>query len=331
MIAKNINISVIIPVYNVEKYLPQCLDSVLQQDFDSYEIIAVNDGSTDSCGEILKEYASKYNRIVVVGQENKGLGGARNTGIEKAVGEYLLFLDSDDSLKPGTLSGLYNEAVQSGADIVWCGMDYVDEAGKVITTRKANECGVRIVAKDECSLLCANDSYAWNKLYKRTLFTENDIRFPDRAWYEDLKTLPKLVLKSDKIALSDRVCFDYLQRTDSIMHVPNTDRNIEMVDAVRDVLDYYKREEAFDKYYESLEYMTVLHVLVFATLRVAAIDPKHALLKQFNDFVCENFPNYKNNAKIKTDFSFRHKVIFEFSKRKMYRMLFLLNKLNRLR
>lgn len=327
----SIKISVIIPVYNVEKYLSKCLDSVLQQDFDSYEIIAVNDGSKDSCGEILKEYSSRNEKIVVVNQENKGLGGARNSGIEKAVGEYLLFLDSDDAIKPKTLSGLYQDAIQSQADIVWCGMDYVNEAGEIISTRKANENGVKVVTQQESPLLFANDSYAWNKLYKRKLFIDNNIRFPERAWYEDLKTLPKLVLKSEMIALSDKVCFEYLQRADSIMHVSNADRNIEMIDAVSDVLNYYKEENAFDKYFESLEYMTVLHVLVFATLRVASINPKHELLKKFNGFVKENFPNYKNNAKVKTDFTFRHKLIYEFSKRKMYRALFILNKLNNLR
>lgn len=327
----SIKISVIIPVYNVEKYLSKCLDSVLQQDFDSYEIVAVNDGSTDLCSEILKEYSLKNEKIIVVEQENKGLGGARNTGIETATGEYLLFLDSDDAIKPETLSGLYQDAIQNQADIVWCGMDYVNEAGEVISTRRANENGVKLVTQQECPLLFANDSYAWNKLYRRSLFIENNIRFPERAWYEDLKTLPKLVLKSEKIALSDRVCFDYLQRADSIMHVPNADRNIEMIDAVSDVLNYYKEENAFDKYFESLEYMTVLHVLVFATLRVASINPKHKLLKEFNEFVCENFPDFKNNVKVKTEFSFRHKLIYEFSKRKMYRALFVLNKLNNLR
>lgn len=327
----SLKFSVIIPVYNVENYLSKCLESVLRQDFDSYEIVAVNDGSKDSCGEILKEYVSQNNKLVVVEQENKGLGGARNAGVEKATGEYIFFLDSDDTMAPDTLSQLCKETNENDVDIVCFGMNYVNEDSSIISTRKANENGCRVVTQDEYPLLFANDSYVCNKLFKRKLFIDNNIRFPDRAWYEDLKTLPKLVLKSDRILLSDKVFYNYLQRVDSIMHVPNTDRNIEMIDTVSDVLSYYKKQNAFDKYYESLEYMTVLHVLVFATLRVASIDPKHHLLKKFNTFVKENFPNYKNNVKVKTDFTFRHKLIYEFSKRKMYRMLFLLNKLNKLR
>ncbi len=327
----SINISVIIPVYNVEKYLEKCLDSVLQQDYEDYEIVVVNDGSTDSCGQILEEYAKKYSKIHLVTQENKGLGGARNTGIDNSKGKYLLFLDSDDSIKPGTLATLYKEASENPVDIVWFGMDYINEDMTVISTRKANEDGCRIVTQDECPLLYANDSYAWNKLYKRELFTENNIRFPERAWYEDLKTLPKLVLHADKILLSDKVLFNYLQRADSIMHVPNADRNIEMIDTVQDVLDYYKEQNAFEKYYESLEYMTVLHVLVFCTLRVASINPKHPLLKKLYDFTKTNFPNFKNNKEVKSKFTLRHKIIYTFSKRRMYRMLYLLNKLNNLR
>ncbi len=327
----SIEISVIIPVYNVEKYLSKCLDSVLEQDFDSFEIVAVNDGSKDSSGKILEEYAKNNEKIVLVNQENKGLGGARNTGIANAKGKYLFFLDSDDAIKPGTLSALYNDAVRNDADIVWFGMDYVLEDGKVILTRRANENGSRVVTQDECPLLYADDSYICNKLVKRKLFTENNISFPERAWYEDLKTLPKLVLEADKIVLSDKVCYNYLQRAESIMHVPNTDRNIEMIDAVEDVLLYYKKKKAFEKYYESLEYMAVLHILVLCTVRVASIDPKHKLLRKFYDFVNEQFPNFRENKKIKTNFTFRHKIIYAFSKRKMYRMIYLLNKLNNLR
>ena len=327
----SINVSVIIPVYNVEKYLANCLDSVLQQDYEDYEIVVVNDGSTDSCGQILEEYAKNYSKINLVTQKNKGLGGARNTGIDNSKGKYLLFLDSDDSMKQGTLSGLYKEITENQVDIVWFGMDYIGEDGSLISTRRASENGCRVVTQDECPLLYANDSYAWNKLYKRELFTENNIRFPERAWYEDLKTLPKLVLHSDKILLSDKVLYNYLQRNDSIMHIPNADRNIEMIDTVQDVLDYYKEQNAFEKYYESLEYMTVLHVLVFCTLRVASINPKHPLLKKLYEFTKTNFPNFKNNKEVKSKFTLRHKIIYTFSKLKMYRMLYLLNKLNNLR
>ena len=112
------DISVIVPVYNVKSYLSACLDSILNQDFDSYEIVVVDDGSTDGSGELAEQYASRHtDKIRVLHQENQGLGGARNTGIKDAKGEYVAFIDSDDWIKPNMLSTLWKEIQQTGADI----------------------------------------------------------------------------------------------------------------------------------------------------------------------------------------------------------------------
>ena len=105
-------ISVIVPVYNVEKYLSECLDSVLSQDEKDIEVICVNDGSTDKSLEILKEYKEKDDRIIIVTQDNKGLAEARNSGLNVAKGEYIFFLDSDDKMREGTLSKLYSTAIR---------------------------------------------------------------------------------------------------------------------------------------------------------------------------------------------------------------------------
>lgn len=325
------DISVIVPVYNVESYLKGCLDSVLKQDFDSFEVVAVNDGSTDGCAQILSAYAEKDARVQVVTQENQGLGGARNTGIKYATGKYVMFLDSDDSLKEGTLSELFDAIEKAQADMVCFAMDYVSEDGRVLSTLKPYTGGSAVFTQDEYPLLYADDSSVANKMFKKDLFTKNNITFPQRAWYEDLRTLPKLVLKADKMLLTDKAYYNYLQREGSIMHNPNLERNIEMVDTIQEVLNYYKQCGAFEKYYADLEYMTILHLAVLATLRVASYDPKHALLKTFHTFLEENFPNYTENKKVKTNFDWKRKLMFWFSSHKMYRMLWLLNKLNELR
>ena len=123
-------ISIIIPAYNVEEYLEKCLESIISQNFDKVEIIIVDDGSTDKSLQIAKEYQKKYpEKTRVISQENKGQGGARNTGI------YLLFVDSDDTIKSGMLETLYTEMEKSNADIVLFGFEYVDEKGKVIRQR----------------------------------------------------------------------------------------------------------------------------------------------------------------------------------------------------
>ena len=124
-------ISIIIPAYNVEEYLEKCLESIISQNFDKVEIIIVDDGSTDKSLQIAKEYQKKYpEKTRVISQENKGQGGARNTGIKNATGKYLLFVDSDDTIKSGMLETLYAEMEKSNADIVLFGFEYVDEKGR---------------------------------------------------------------------------------------------------------------------------------------------------------------------------------------------------------
>lgn len=327
----SIKVSVIIPVYNVEKYLRTCLDSALNQDFDSYEVIAVNDGSTDNSGEILSEYAEKYKNLKVITQENMGLGGARNTGIESSQGEYLFFLDSDDYILDNTLKFLYDKSKESAADIVCFGMNYVTENDDIISMFKVTDSDEEDLNPEECLVMLASNAYAWNKFYKASLFKDNNIKFPQRIWYEDLATVPKVTLKSKKIILTDKVFYNYLQRPNSIMNIKNEDRTSEMMIAVDSVLDFYKQNNVFEKYYENLEYLTVLNVLVLATNRVASTNPKHPLLEQFYEYTVNNFPNFKTNAKLGECLSFRRKAIYFFAKHKMHRSLYWLNKLNNLR
>ena len=327
----NTKISVIIPVYNVEKYLPKCLDSVLNQGFDGVEIIAVNDGSTDSSGEILKTYAEKYNNIIVINQENGGQGDAKNKGIKNASGDYFLFLDSDDSIKKDTLKVCYDTATKTDADIVWFGRESISESGNSLGFKKIHTGEMRLIDKDEMPLLYADDSFITNKLIKKELFLDNNIFYPERAWYEDFRVLAKIFLKAKKIALLEDCFYNYLIRSNSIMHVQNTDRNIEMIYALDDIIDYYKENGEFENHREELSYTASLHIMVFATLRVASIDTHHPLLKKFYDYTEEKFPDFKENPLIKANFTTPHKVIFELSKRKMYKSLYLLNKMNNLR
>lgn len=324
-------ISVIIPVYNIEEYLDKCIQSILLQNFSEYEVILVDDGSTDKSGKICDEYSQKYSQIKVIHQANKGLGGARNTGIEAACGEYLLFVDSDDSVKENMFSFLYNTAFENDSDMVLFGMDYIDEDGKIIETKRPLDSGIRNICSDERMEIFSVNPYAWNKLYRRELFIKNNIRYPERMWYEDLCVTPKIILCADRLTLTDKVFYNYLQRKSSIMHVKNTDRNSDMLAVVTDVLNFYRKEGAFDRYYQQLCFMTVMHMMVLCTLRVASDDIYHPLLKQFYNFTYENFPDFKKNSYVKENLTFRHKIIFTFSKRKMYRMVKLLDRLNKLR
>lgn len=322
-------ISVIIPVYNVEKYLKKCVDSVLAQDFSDYEILLIDDGSTDSSGEICDEYAEKNANVTVVHQENKGLGGARNTGISKAQGEYLLFVDSDDWIKGNMLSSLYTAAENANNDVVCFSMEFVDEQGN--TTDIKRPYGKKPITLSDFPAVFSLDPYVCNKLFRRSLFNDNSVSFPLRVWYEDLCTTPKILLCAKKIAFTDDVFYYYLQRENSIMHVKNTDRNEDMLYVIKSVLSFYREQNRFDAYRDALCFMTVMHMMVLCTLRVAADDPRHPLLKRFYDFTKENFADFATNKFVRNNLSKRHRVIFWFSKHRFYLALKLLDRLNRLR
>lgn len=323
----NVNISVIIPIYKAEKYLRKCLDSVLSQDAPSFEVVAVNDGSPDSCGEILKEYSAKYNRLKVITQTNKGLGGARNTGIQNSKGKYLLFVDSDDTLKEGCLSYLYDMAKANDADLVCFGIDFIKENGKTVFTYKANNCGCEKRAKEEYFIEAIDNPYVCNKLYKAELFRETGICFPERAWFEDLATLPKTVLHCQKVLLTDKVFYNYLQRSDSIMHTVNNNKNIDMIAAINGLIEYFTEKNELDNFYSELEYAAALHIAVLSVNRVAATEPNHPLIKHFWGYINKTFPTLCKNSYIKTRLSKKRRLLFFLSKHKMYNAITFLNKL----
>ena len=288
-------VSVIIPVYNVEKYVKKCIESVLQQNLDEYEIIIVNDGSTDQSAKIIQDLYEKNKDIIkIITQKNKGLGGARNTGIENAKGEYLFFLDSDDYIPAGTLQRLYERVKVEDLDILIFNALMVDE--------KNNDLGICKGCKNNSIFslstypnLLSELPGAWNKIYKRSLFLENNIRYPDRVWYEDIHTTLKLYPYCKRISSIDEVHYYYLQREDSIMKSNKCSKVIEMCDAIQDVVDYYKENNLYDKYKNEIEYMAFLHEYMWSIRRVNLADWKNPVQVKLRDHYEGLFPQYKSN------------------------------------
>lgn len=210
-------ISIIIPIYNVEKYLKRCIDSIVNQTYKNTEIILVNDGSPDNCGEICDEYAKIDSRIKVIHKENGGLSSARNAGIDISSGEYIMFVDSDDWISEDTLE-ILNRYVEKGYDIINFKFCFAKEKTENII--KLND---KIKDSYECNLLSYIDKlfsgeldfFIWNKLYKKDLFDE--IRFPVGRNYEDLATIYKLYFKAKNIIVTDYTLYYYwLENSNSI-------------------------------------------------------------------------------------------------------------------
>jgi len=197
-------ISVILPVYNVEKHLNKCLHTIVNQLFDDYEVICVNDGSTDSSPEILKKYAEKYSNIKIINQENKGLSAARNTGLDNAKGEYILFADSDDYfIAFNAFNMLYNFAKSNNSDLVIFDILRGDDKEKyfelttlpmIIQEFGSNAFNADIASTDIYRFIPAG---VWTKFYKADLI--KDIRFAEGMLYEDLPFWNSVYIKANKI------------------------------------------------------------------------------------------------------------------------------------
>lgn len=213
-----VKISVIVPVYNVEEYLEQCLTSIVNQTMKDIEIIAVNDGSTDNSLNIINEFAGNYSNIVVLDKNNGGLSSARNFGIKHAKGEFISFVDSDDFIEENMLEELYNMVQKCKADMVVSKIKLY-EGSKVTDIIPRGQYTKNILTKEEAvtEFLKTNiTGHAWNKLYKKQLFYEGDIKYPEGLLYEDIPTTIQLISMSKKIVLTEESFYYYRQRENAI-------------------------------------------------------------------------------------------------------------------
>lgn len=236
-------ISIVVPVYNVEKYLSKCILSILNQSFTDFELILIDDGSKDNSGRICDEYRGRDSRIKVIHQENLGLSSARNVGLETSEGKYVTFIDSDDFIHPNMLEVLYNNMLENEADISICDYNLVYEGKEIYKELGDNNIrlynnieGVRkIVEKSEASMITA-----WSKLYKRSLFY--DIRYPVGKYHEDEFVTYKLLYKSTKIVTTSAKLYYYLQRSNSITGSAFSIKRLEKLEALEEAIMFFKNQ-----------------------------------------------------------------------------------------
>lgn len=228
-------ISIIIPVYNAAPYLAACVGSVLAQEDENWELILVDDGSTDGSGLLCDRMAAGHDRIRVIHQKNAGLSAARNAGLDEAQGEYILFMDSDDAWEKGMLKALREKAQASGADMVLFPLAYVDEAGRPLPAPSLD--GEEATTGRELlhKLVCAgNVQYvtAVNRLYGASLW--QDYRFPPGRFHEDEFTAHHLYGAARKAALITQPAYLYFQRGSGITANPSPKRKLDRVAALLD-------------------------------------------------------------------------------------------------
>ncbi len=210
-------ISVIVPVYNVEKYIRKCLDSIINQSYKNLEIIVINDGSTDASGQICDDYAKKDSRVKVIHQKNKGLSNARNTGINHASGAYITFADSDDWMEPEMYQVLYKNLIDHQADISICGSKNVSRNSEKIRNRRPKIIKYTQAEYVKKYLKIGSQSceyYVWNKLYKKELITDD--QYPANLTSEDVLGTYKAILRAKTVTVTTQPLYHYRQNDGSI-------------------------------------------------------------------------------------------------------------------
>ena len=316
-------LSIVVPVYNVAECLSRCVKSLLAQDLKDCEILLVDDGSTDGkSGRLCDEYAAANPDVIrTIHKVNGGLGDARNTGLETATGEYVLFVDSDDHIAPETIQTLW-PFLEQGIDVVIFGF-WMDTEGRYTEPPSENlPLGRMTDLTHDPALLLASPN-ACNKLWKRTLFTEHGIRFPVRVWYEDLATTGKLLALAERITAIPERLYYYVDREGSITRNTDTERNLEILDAVREIRDWYQDNGLLEQYYDEVEAMAVKHALLAASVRVIRVDPGSRVPDRILAFFQESFPGWRKNPYVKR-LPLKHRLLLHWIVKRKYQRIRLL-------
>lgn len=291
-------VSVIIPIYGVEKYLKKCVDSLIKQNFDDYEILLIDDGSPDKCGEICDNYSNEYDNIYAFHKENGGLSSARNYGIKRAKGEYLIFVDSDDFVSENMISILYNSIKNDCTDIAICNrfeyLEYNNKCKKSYVNNYKHEIfNYEQAIMELCSFQCF-DMSAWAKIYKRELF--EDIEFPEGKLSEDYYIMYRLFEKCNSISYINEYLYYYVQRKGSISK--NKKINYDYMEAAKQQMLYIE-----SKYENLKKYVRTAYLLSNITIFDWYIKNKRTLptkaeYKRLKNEVKNNLEYLKQNEKI---------------------------------
>ena len=317
-------VSIIVPVYNVEKYLSKCLNSLVNQTLKDIEIIIVNDGTPDNSQKIIDKYVKEYpKKVRSYLKENGGQGSARNFGLTKAKGKYIGYVDSDDYIELDMYEKLYNKALEMEYDVVVCGNTVVDEDYNII--KKENN----MQFDSNITNILFGKMAVWNKIYKKSLIVDNDILFRSNVWYEDLDFTMKTILMANNIGFLNMNLYNYLLRKGSTMNNSNIKRNLEIIDAFEELISFCKQKRIYKKYYNEIEFLAIDHIYISAVVRT--INPnnnkkdKREIICKLLNYMNNTFSNYKSNKYIKYLTSNR-KIIFSLLNYKLYSIIYLVFK-----
>lgn len=305
-----VKVSIIVPAYNVEKYIERCIQSLVNQTLKEIEIIIVNDGSTDSTKQKIEKYILAYpEKIKYLEKNNGGLSDARNYGIPSATGKYIGFVDSDDYVELNMFEEMYKKAEEENSDMVEC--DFIWEypnkqkidTGKIYNTKKEAFIYARVVA--------------WNKIIKRETLEKSKITFPKGLRYEDTEFFYKLLPNLNKISFIKKPMVHYIQRQNSIANTQN-EKVKEIFEIWDNIFKFYKENNLFEEYKTQIEYTYTRFLLCSSLLRIVKVGDKK-IRKELEEKTWKelnkNFPNWKQNSILKQEKSLKNTYLKLINKR----------------
>ena len=248
-------ISIIVPIYNVEKYLKECIESIINQTYKNIEIILVDDGSPDNCGKICDEYSQRDKRIILIHKENGGLSDARNKGIDIAKGDYLTFIDSDDFVNIDYIEKLYNSIKLNNTKLAQCGISKVNENNEIIEKLNYDENYIKTsheILNELYGKHLIENVVVWNKMYAKELF--ENIRFPVGKIHEDEFTTYKIFYSVDRISLLSDCLYNYRQTNESIIGKKFNKKRLNLLEALEERMDFFKNRNEIDLYEKTLKF-----------------------------------------------------------------------------
>lgn len=296
----NPKLSIIVPVYNVEQYLKRCLDSILNSTFQDFELIIINDGSTDKSEKIILEFINDYkDKIIYLPQENAGVSVARNVGIKAATGKYIAFVDCDDYIESNMFELMVAKMEQDNFDIVSCDAKMVYEGSKdskIVSSGYTQDLYHKNRIRETMPTFYP---VMWNKIYKTELVKK--FEFTSGVWYEDMEYLLKLYPHINSIGVVKQPLYNYLQRKNSITYTYN-DKLYDIINNMERVIECYKLERVYEEYKSELEYLYVRYAFITFPKRLAKCKDKIKYNKGIEFAfrkVNEYFPDYKKNRYLK--------------------------------
>ena len=305
-------VSVIVPVYKVEEYLPKCLDSLVNQTLKDIEIILVNDGSPDNSDKIIKKYAKKDDRIVYIEKENGGQASARNMGVKVAKGEFISFVDSDEWIELETLEECYKKAKKEKSDIVQFDLN------KVIDGEKHYEPFFTLEGEDLKKTYILNVTSPWGKIIKKEIITDNDLYFPEGIIYEDYAVAPVYGLFAKKISYIDKPFYNYLVREGSTM---TQNFNKKFYDIIAATKYLYNLVKKYDKqYYDEFEFTIIRNSFTAAYERLKTSEEGRGILDELSAWAHKTIPKWYKN-KYYREYGFKKRLFIYLIYKKQYKLL----------